>query len=123
VETIRREVSDDPTAATKKMADAFAALRIMPNELAEYLGHPLDQSSPAEIVELRAVYQAIKDGETTWKATLDGRAEAKGKKRSESGAKERVKQRGGTVETTGVPADDDAGPEPPSDYGRQPGDE
>lgn len=123
VETIRRDVADDPTAATKKIADAFAALRIMPNELAEYLGHPLDQSSPAEIVELRAVYQAIKDGETTWKATLEGRAESKGKKRSESGAKERIKQRTGTVDTTGVPISEDPGPEPPADYGRQPGDD
>lgn len=105
IQTSRSEVAADPTAATKKIADAFSALRIMPNDLAEYLGHPLDQSSPAEITDLRAVYQAIKDGEATWKATLESKAEASGKTRSQSGAKERVKQRAGVVDTTGEPAE------------------
>ncbi len=93
VRTSHNDAAADPAGATKKMADAFTALRIMPADLAEYLGHPLDQSSPAEIAELRATYQAIKDGETTWRATLEQKAEAAGKQRSGSGAKERVKQR------------------------------
>jgi len=107
IKTNESDVAADPTAAAKKIADAFAALRILPNDLAEYLGHPLDQSSPAEIADLRAVYQAIKDGEATWKATLESKAEAKGKTRSESGTKERIKQR--TVTTKVVPEDEDPG--------------
>lgn len=93
VRTSRNDAAADPTAAAKKIADAFAALRIMPSDLAEYLGHPLDQSSPAEIDDLRAVYQTVKDGESTWRTILEQKAEAAGKTRSGSGTKERIKQR------------------------------
>lgn len=101
IRTSRNEAAADPTGAAKKVADAFASLRVLPNDLAEYLGHPLDQSSPAEITDLRAVYQSIKDGEATWKATVEARMTEMGKTRSGSGAKERIKQRAGTVDTTG----------------------
>lgn len=93
IRTSQNDAAQDPAAAMKKVADAFAGLRVMPNALAEYLGHPLEQSSPAEIAELRSVYQAIKDGETSWQSTLEAKAEANGKTRSQSGTKERIKQR------------------------------
>jgi hypothetical protein len=71
VSTLNSEAAADPDRERKKLADAFASLRVMPNHLGEYLGHPIDQCSPAELVELRALYQAIKDGETTWHAAMD----------------------------------------------------
>jgi len=56
----------DPGAAGKRLADSFAALGVMPKDLAQYLGHDLDQSTPVEFTHLRAVYSTLKDGEATW---------------------------------------------------------
>lgn len=55
----------DPLAARKKVIDAFASLEVMPDELANYLGHSLDKATPSEIDELRGLFTAIKDGEVT----------------------------------------------------------
>ena len=65
-ETVKRRDKADPDAARKKLADAFAALRIMPTDLEKYLGHPLGQTSPAELQDLRSIYQTIRDGEAKW---------------------------------------------------------
>jgi hypothetical protein len=98
VDTLRSEAAADPDRERKKLEDAFASLRVMPNHLADYLGHSTDQCSPAELVELRALYQAIKDNETTWHAALE---QKKGGKKPASKAKEKVAAAvGATVETT-----------------------
>lgn len=69
-ETLRAADAADPDAARKKLADAFAAINVQPASLAKYLGHELATVSPAELVELRAIYAAIKEGETTWHEAL-----------------------------------------------------
>lgn len=65
-ETVKKRDKADPDAARKKLADAFASLRVMPADLEKYLGHPLGQTSPAELQDLRSIYQTIKDGEAKW---------------------------------------------------------
>ena len=60
----------DPDAAKKAVLDAFAKLNISPTQLAEFLGHDTSQIVPAELTELRAVYSAIMEGETTWQALM-----------------------------------------------------
>lgn len=98
VATLQSEAAADPDREKKKVLDAFAALRVMPNHLAEYLAHPVDQCSPAELVELRALYQAIKDGETTWHAAVEQRT---GGKKQTSRAKDKVAAATGqTIDTT-----------------------
>jgi hypothetical protein len=64
------EDAKDPDAAKKALLDAFAKIGVMPNQLAEYLGHETSQVVAAELVELRAVYSAISEGETTWQAVM-----------------------------------------------------
>lgn len=39
---------------------------------------PLDQCSPPELVELRGIYGAIKDGEATWKTVMENKADQGG---------------------------------------------
>ena len=56
----------DPSAAMKRMADAFAGIGVKPAELAKYLGHPLESVSPAELQDLREVFASLKDGESKW---------------------------------------------------------
>ncbi len=65
-QTAQSKDKADPDAGRKRLADAFALLRIMPADLEAYLGHPLGQTSPAEMQELRSIYQSIKDGESKW---------------------------------------------------------
>ena len=65
-ETVNKKDKSDPDAARKKLADAFAAIRVMPSHLESYLEHPLSQTSPAELQELRSIYQTIRDGEAKW---------------------------------------------------------
>ncbi len=65
-ETRERGTAADPAAARKRIADAFGALGVSVSDLKAYLGHPIEQCSPAEMDLLRGHYAAIKDGATTW---------------------------------------------------------
>lgn len=63
----------DPLADLKRVCDAFVELGVMPRDIDEYIGHPVKSASPAEISDLRKVYTAIKDGETTWAELIKSR--------------------------------------------------
>ena len=65
--------AQDPDAERKKIVDSFSGLGVSATSLADYLGHPLQQCSPAQIVELRGIYGAIKDGEATWKTVMENK--------------------------------------------------
>lgn len=65
--TLKDEHAKDPDAARKAIVDAFAGVNVLPNDLKDYLGCDLAQASPADIVELRRVFSAIRDGETSWR--------------------------------------------------------
>ena len=70
-DTMERQDAENPSAARNKVSDAFAQLGVMPSDLKAWLGHDLAQSSPAELRELRGLYAAIRDGETTWAAIME----------------------------------------------------
>jgi hypothetical protein len=74
--TVDGQIAADPAAARKAVADGFARLGIRPDALAAYLGHQLEQSSPREIADLRDVWSALNQGETTWAEILSGREAA-----------------------------------------------
>lgn len=61
----------DPAAERKKVADAFSGIGVMPRDLEAYLGHQLASTSPAEMSDLRKIFQAIRDGETTWVQVME----------------------------------------------------
>jgi len=68
--TMRDRAAKDPDGERKAIADAFSGMGILPSELKEYLGHELGQTGPAELVDLRALYNAIKGGEATFRDAL-----------------------------------------------------
>lgn len=71
----RRDVAaSDPSAERKRIADAFAEINVKPSQISAYLGHDYGGSSPAELVSLRGIYGAIRDGEATWAAVVEARA-------------------------------------------------
>lgn len=72
-ETIRAGVKANPDAAKKAVMDNFAKLGVIPSEIEKFLGHPLAQVTPDEIVELKEVFTAIMDGEETWKNILSAK--------------------------------------------------
>ncbi len=56
----------DPDTERRAIADGFAALNVPIEELKSYIGHELSTCSPAELVDLRALWNAIRDGEQSW---------------------------------------------------------
>jgi hypothetical protein len=78
VETLRSEDERDPAAARKRMADSFAELGVYPRQLEEYLGHPLDQTTPAEREALTIVYATLRDGEAKWSEILEAQKAERG---------------------------------------------
>lgn len=66
--------TDDPAAARKVLVDSFGEIGVKASDLFEYLGHSLEACSPAELVDLRGLYGAIKDGEATWKTVMENKA-------------------------------------------------
>jgi len=71
----------DPDAAKKRLIDAFEDLGIRVPELKSFLGtESLDAIQPSDLKQLREVYTAIKEGETTWRDVMEQRATARGQK-------------------------------------------
>jgi hypothetical protein len=70
--------AQDPGAERKRIVDAFSDIGVKAVDLVAYLGHPIEQCSPAQLVDLRGIYGAIKDGEATWKTVMDNKAENSG---------------------------------------------
>lgn len=73
------EAARDPGAERKRIADAFAEIGVKAADLSDFLGHSLDSCSPTELVNLRGIYGAIRDGEASWKSVMENKAEQSGK--------------------------------------------
>lgn len=66
----------DPETAKKKLIAAFGEIGVKVPQLEEYLGHALDAVQPAELETMRGIYQAVRDGETTWLAEMAERLDS-----------------------------------------------
>lgn len=82
-QTANNKAAEDPDTARRKIFDAFAQMSAPPSWLAEWLGHPVEQATPAEIVDLQQLYRAIRDGQTTLSDAMRAR---KGEKTSGAAA-------------------------------------
>jgi hypothetical protein len=82
------DAANDPDAARKRIVDAFGEIGVKAVDLTAYLGHSIDQCSPAELVDLRGIYGAIKDGEATWKTVMENKAEQGGAPKGKQDLKE-----------------------------------
>jgi hypothetical protein len=74
------KAAEDPDGERKRIADAFAELGVKAADLTEFLGHALDTCSPTELVNLRGIYGAIRDGEATWATVMENKAEQEAQK-------------------------------------------
>ncbi len=64
--TMREGIEKDPDAARKKIIVAFDGLNIKPEAIETYLGNPIAQASPAQLADLRAIFESIRDGNSKW---------------------------------------------------------
>jgi hypothetical protein len=67
------KAAKDPDGERKALLDGFSALNVPIAELKEWVGHDLGSMSPAEIVDARATWAAIRDGQTTWSEVIEER--------------------------------------------------
>lgn len=70
------DAARDPDAERKRLVDAFSELNVKASQLAAYLGHDIGACSPQELVDLRGLYGAIRDGEATWASAMENKQEA-----------------------------------------------
>lgn len=78
--------AQDPDAAKRAIYDNFAALGITVDQLKAYLGHDAANLTPKELTDLRGLYAALRDGETSWREIMDSRAPAKDPPGADPGA-------------------------------------
>lgn len=64
-ETTLKSTAQVTPEAIKALIDAFREFGVMPARIAQKLGHKCESINAAEVVRLRKVYRAIKDGYTT----------------------------------------------------------
>jgi hypothetical protein len=85
---------EDPDAAIKKIVDSFFDIGVSSDDLKQFLGHSVRGITDGELIELRAMYVSIQDGEATWMDFLADREEERATK-GKSGvaaAKKRVQE-------------------------------
>lgn len=112
-QTMAKEDAQNPDMAKNRIIDAFAQLGVQVEQLKEYVGHELSALDPNELQTLRAIYSAIKDGETTWKAVMDDKAEKEAeakaaKKPATEPAKATTKKNPEPAESGDVPTQESA---------------
>ncbi len=61
----------DPDAAKRRIFDSFNEIGVTVTHLQAWLGHEGASLTPKEMEELRGTYQAIRDGETTWRDVME----------------------------------------------------
>lgn len=75
LETQKKEDAKDPDAAKRAVLDGFTSVGVSVANIKDWLGHEADTINPKELNDLRAIFTAIRDGETTWKSVIDAKAE------------------------------------------------
>jgi hypothetical protein len=111
-ETKTAVVNKDPDKAKRDILEAFHRLGVGPDAIATYLGHPLEQTTPAELVELRGIFAAVREGEASWSDVLSAReGDGKGKP-SPAAAKLRERIEAQKKRAAAPPAKPEGEPEP-----------
>jgi hypothetical protein len=67
----RKKDAEDPDAAKKRLLDAFSEKGVTVAQIKDYLGHGVETLEPKELTDLRGLYAALRDGETTWREIMD----------------------------------------------------
>jgi len=112
----------DPNTEKKAVLDSFSSVGVRPVDIVAWLRHDLDAVQPAELVELREMYQTIRDGESTWLAYIEARNEENDSKkgdqskkpvpRGESAGKDKAATKKGAKKPKDAPPNEEPGRDP-----------
>ena len=69
--TLLNDTKTNIVDTRKKLVEKFWEKGVRPEDLAKYLGHPVETVTAEEIVDLRKVYSSIESGETKFKDFID----------------------------------------------------
>jgi hypothetical protein len=72
--TLADEDAKDPDLARRKLFDAFDSVGVSPEQVKEWLGTDGQKLTPKERETLLGIYNALRDGEITWREVMDARA-------------------------------------------------
>jgi hypothetical protein len=72
-QTRQKEDAQDPDAAKRRLFDAFNEQGVSAADLAKWLGHPGEKLTEKERSDLRGIYAALRDGETSWREVMDAK--------------------------------------------------
>jgi hypothetical protein len=115
--TIKAADAQDPDAARHQILDSFTKLGISVEQIKKYLGHDATAISADELLQLRGLYTAIRDGETTIAAVFEQlEAEKEETSKTESIRKklrDRKKITGPDAAAAGVTTEVEPAPETP----------
>lgn len=78
--TMSADIKKDPDGQKRAILDAFFVLGIKPADIKEVVGHDMDALSVDELAMLRALHNAIKDGEFSIKEAIVNAKEQRGEK-------------------------------------------
>jgi hypothetical protein len=103
-ETQKSSDAQDPDAAKLRLFDGFGEIGIKVSQIKEYLGHAADTLTPKELADLRGLYAAVRDGESSWREIMDARGgdpeKPAGKPGKGAGGLKAAVTAGETVDTT-----------------------
>lgn len=71
--TTADKLAKDPDAEIKALADSYAALRISPERLAEYLGCDINVALPEQLAELQEFLPALEESDLTWTEVMEAK--------------------------------------------------
>lgn len=76
--TMDAGIRKDLDAKRSEVRDCFAYYDIAPDDLAEYLGHPIAQASPNELRTLIQIYNGMREGSVNWDEMMAERRAGRG---------------------------------------------
>lgn len=71
--TVKEQFAGDREKTIKRLATAFFRQGVSAQQLEAHIGKPLSSINDAEFDLLRGLYNAIKEGETTWRDVVGGK--------------------------------------------------
>lgn len=74
--TLETQDAKDPSAARKRIVEAFGGVGVSAQQLKDFLGQDLDALNDEARQLLRGLFAAIRDGETTWRDLVADQGQA-----------------------------------------------
>lgn len=71
-ETLAKGAKENIDDTRKKIVLSFSGIGVPVDQLTDFLGHPIESSSPDELAELRTIWKSINDGQSKWAEYISG---------------------------------------------------